>query len=121
MNERINRLINLNAKLDKVIAFQDDDEEERRKNALIKAGVGVGALGAAGAAGLYTAGARRMGVNWGNLGSKVQRDIARGGVTGAGGLGSTFVRGAQYAGRQTATFGKTLGRTSLEFLKRLKV
>jgi len=109
MKSKIERLIELNSKLDKVIEFELTDQDDLRKYAT--AGTGVAGVGALGAGGLYVAGARRQGVQWGNLGSKISRDIS------AGNVGKTFVRGAKYTGG----LAKGLGTSALNFIKGIRL
>lgn len=104
---KLDTLVQLNAKLDRIIQFQYEDYD--RRSMLPTVGAAAGATGL-GAAGIYTYGARKQGVKWGNLGRKVTRDIERGGLVGAGGLGSTFMRGA-----------KGIGKAGLGLLSKIRV
>ena len=75
---KLNRLIQLNAKLDEVIQFRSYDangnEIDDDSHGLRNAAIGTGVVGA-GAAGLYGAGAGKFGINAGEAAGMAGKDL----------------------------------------------
>ncbi len=106
MSTRLKNLVNLNAKLDRVIEFRsydangneiDDDGHPIRNTAALAGGAGLAG------AGLYAAGATAGGTTMGNLANKARFDYGTGGLKG---IGSTIGVGAKRAGSYAGALGQ---------------
>lgn len=99
---RIANLIALNAKTEKLLEFQYNDDME---DSPVKKAAVLGTAAAGTAAGLYGAGAMAGGTTAGNLANKLRYDY---GMNGLSGVGATAAKGAGVVGSAIKTGASSL-------------